>query len=67
MDIILNIMDIEVGTRLRLVDGSDVETMYNPQDGVWLFCCYLASEALPHKVDGKQYEIFAKDIREILG
>lgn len=35
--------DIESGMRLRLKDGSIVEVVDNPRDGVWVFCAAQSS------------------------
>ena len=59
----INVRLLEPGTRLALSDGSTVEVVSNPKDGIWVFARYLASprDAL---LVGTEDMIFAQDIVE---
>ena len=61
MSDIVNIRDLQPGTRVALVDGAEAEIVSNPADGVWVFARYLTSPADPARV-GSEDMIFAQDI-----
>jgi hypothetical protein len=61
----INIRTIPAGTRVTLASGAEVEIVSNPQDGVWLFGRYLASED-PALV-GTEEMIFAQDVVSLHG
>jgi len=60
----INIRDLAVGTRVKLGNGSEVEIIDNPRDGVWLFARILSSVDDPAAVGGDEM-IFAQDVVEI--
>ena len=60
----VNVRDLAVGTRVVLGSGAEAEIVSNPQDGVWLFCRYLASPDDPGMV-GQEDMIFAQDVVEV--
>lgn len=43
----LNLVDVEVGERLRLTDGRVVTVTDNPRDGLWIFCADESAEETP--------------------
>jgi hypothetical protein len=57
----INLLDIAVGCRLALADGSVVEVVDNPGDGTWIFC--RAVDAPP---EAKDVPVFANDVVEVL-
>jgi hypothetical protein len=59
----INVRLLEPGTRLALADGSTVEVVSNPRDGIWVFARYLSS---PRDVAlvGTEDMIFAQDVVE---
>jgi hypothetical protein len=57
----INLLDIPVGSRLALADGSVVEVVDNPGDGTWIFC--RVADAPP---DAKDVPVFANDVVEVL-
>jgi hypothetical protein len=61
---IVNVRELEVGTRVRLATGAEVEIVANPNDGVWLFARYLSSVDDPALV-GQEDMIFAQDVVEV--
>jgi hypothetical protein len=40
---VIDALKVESGTKLRLKDGSIVEVVENPGNGIWLFCKYISS------------------------
>jgi hypothetical protein len=60
---IVNVRLLEPGTRVALADGSTVEVVSNPKDGIWVFGRYLASPRDAALV-GTEDMIFAQDIVE---
>ena len=65
MSEVINLMLLEPGTKIGLVDGSTAEVVSNPLDGVWVFARYLSSPGDPSRV-GTQEMIFAQDIVAIV-
>jgi len=61
--VVINVRTLEAGTRVALADGSTVEIVSNPKDGIWVFARYLAA---PHDASlvGTEDMIFAQDIVE---
>ncbi len=59
----INVRTLEAGTRVALADGSTVEIVSNPKDGIWIFARYVAA---PHDASlvGTEEMIFAQDIVE---
>jgi hypothetical protein len=64
MSAMINVRLLEPGTRVALSDGSTVEVVSNPKDGIWLFARYLASPRDASLV-GTEEMIFAQDVVEI--
>jgi hypothetical protein len=62
----INVRVLEQGTRVALTDGSLVEVVSNPRDGIWLFARYLSAPADASLV-GTEAMIFAQDVVEISG
>jgi hypothetical protein len=62
----VNIRTLTPGTRVALVDGSEVEIVDNPADGVWVFARYLSSPRDP-ALAGQEEMIFAQDVVEVRG
>ena len=60
----INVRLLEPGTRVALADGSTVEVVSNPKDGIWLFGRYLSSPRDGTLV-GTEEMIFAQDVVEI--
>jgi len=60
----INVRTIQVGRRVTLANGAEVEVVSNPQDGVWLFGRYLTSDD-PSLV-GAEEMIFAQDVVSVL-
>ena len=59
----INVRLLEPGTRVGLADGSTVEIVSNPKDGIWVFARYLASPRDASLV-GTEDMIFAQDVIE---
>ena len=64
MSEVINLRLLQPGTRIGLSDGSIVEVVSNPLDGVWVFARYLSSPSDATLV-GTEEMIFAQDIVEI--
>jgi hypothetical protein len=62
----INVRLLEPGTRVTLADGSTVEVVSNPKDGIWVFARYLSSPRDAALV-GTEEMIFAQDVVEISG
>ena len=60
----INVRLLEPGTRVALADGSTVEVVSNPKDGIWVFGRYLSSPRDASLV-GSEEMIFAQDVVEI--
>ncbi|MBO0709834.1 MAG: hypothetical protein J2P47_00985 [Acetobacteraceae bacterium] len=52
----VNIRLVKPGTHIVLADGSRLEVIDNPQDGVWLFA---------RGVDGSEAMVFAQEVARI--
>jgi hypothetical protein len=57
----INVRSLVPGTRVALSDGSTVEIVSNPKDGIWVFARYLSA---PHNTSlvGTEDMVFAQDI-----
>jgi hypothetical protein len=64
MSAMINVRLLEPGTRVALADGSTVEIVSNPKDGIWVFGRYLSSPPDASRV-GTEEMIFAQDVVEI--
>jgi hypothetical protein len=65
MSEVINLMQLEPGAKIGLVDGSTAEVVSNPLDGVWVFARYLSAPNNAALV-GSEEMIFAQDIVAIL-
>ena len=65
MSSVINLRLLEPGTRIGLSDGSEVEVVSNPLDGVWVFARYLSSPEDPSR-EGTEDMFFGADVVEIL-
>jgi hypothetical protein len=61
----VNVIELQPGTTIRLVDGATAEVVSNPRDGIWLQVRYLTSPADPAQV-GTEELLFAENIVEAL-
>ena len=64
MSAMINVRLLEPGTRVALSDGSTVEIVTNPKDGIWIFARYLSSPRDASLV-GTEEMVFAQDVVEI--
>lgn len=62
-----NLLEIELGARLIMANGAEVEVIENPRDGMWLFCRYLSHPTSPELVGDDEHAIFAQDIFTMAG
>jgi hypothetical protein len=61
----INVMNVEPGTRLKLVGGVQAEVVENMQDGMWLMVRYLDVPNDPKAV-GTEELAHAQDIVDIV-
>lgn len=57
----INVRELAVGTRVQLADGTELEIVGNPRDGVWLFARRLSSADDATAVADEEM-IFAQDV-----
>ncbi len=62
---VVNLMNLEPGDKISMVNGATAEVSTNPKDGVWIFARYLTSPADP-SLEGSEEMFFAQDIAEVL-
>ena len=62
---IVNLINIEDGSKITTLNGATAEVVSNPRDGVWVFVKYLTSPEDPDLV-GTEDMVFAQDIAEVL-
>ncbi len=62
---VVNLLKLEPGTKIGTADGSTVEVVSNPGDGMWIFGRYLSSPSDPSQ-EGTEEMVFAQDIVEVL-
>ncbi len=62
---VVNLITIEEGSRISIINGATAEVVNNPKDGVWVFAKYLTSPEDPDLI-GTEDMIFAQDIAEVL-
>ena len=65
MSEVVNLLQLEPGTKLGLANGSTVEVVTNLGDGVWIFGRYLSSPSDP-SLEGTEEMVFAQEIVEVL-
>ncbi len=58
----VNLMEVEIGQKLSLVDDAIGEVVDNPRDGSWIIVKYIESPADASKV-GQEEPVFAEDVR----
>jgi hypothetical protein len=61
---VINVRLLEPGARVALSDGSTLEIVSNPRDGIWVFARYLTSPRDASLV-GTEEMVFAQDIVEM--
>ena len=61
---VINLRHLQPGMTIGLADGSTVEVVSNPLDGIWVFGRYVSSPRDAALV-GTEEMIFAQDIVEI--
>ena len=61
---VTHVRTLEPGMRVALADGSTVEIVSNPKDGIWVFGRYLSSPGDPSRI-GTEEMVFAQDMVEI--
>ncbi|MDE2838105.1 MAG: hypothetical protein OXL97_11465 [Chloroflexota bacterium] len=59
--IVVNLMELEVGVRVSLIEDAVAEVVDNPRDGSWIIVRYLESPSDPSKV-GSEEPVFAADV-----
>ena len=62
----VNVIELQPGTKIRLVGDATAEVVANPRDGIWIQVRYLTSPADPAQV-GTEELLFAENIIEVLG
>ena len=62
---VVNLLQLAPGTKIGITDGSTVEVVTNPGDGVWIFGRYLSSPSDP-SLEGTEEMVFAQEIVEVL-
>jgi hypothetical protein len=65
MSEVINLRQLEPGTKIGLADGATAEVVSNPLDGVWVFARCLSSPSDPARV-GTEEMIFAQDVVKVL-
>jgi hypothetical protein len=61
----INVLELQPGAKIRLVDDATAEVVTNPRDGIWIQVRYLTSPADPAQV-GTEELLFAENIVEVL-
>jgi hypothetical protein len=61
----INVLTLEPGMRVRLVDGATAEVVSNPRDGVWILLRYLTGPDPFAQSSGEEL-VFAENIVELL-
>lgn len=62
----VNLLDLQPGNRLRLLDGGIVEVVSNPEDGMWVICNYLSHPTNAGVVNSGEQPVFAHDIAAVI-
>jgi hypothetical protein len=65
MNEVVNLLNLVPGDRLSLSDGSTVEVVSNPGDGMWIFARYLTSPS-DASLEGIEEMVFAQQIVSLL-
>jgi methionine aminopeptidase len=58
----VNLLDLQPGMRVTMVDGAIAEVVENPQDGIWVICRYLSHPTNPQISGAGMQPVFAQDI-----
>ena len=61
----INVLMLEPGMRVRLVDGATAEVVSNPRDGIWILLRYLTGLDSSGQSNGEEL-VFAENIVELL-
>ena len=61
----INILELEPGATIRLVDDATAEVIVNPRDGVWIQVRYLTVPQDPGQV-GTEEMIFAENVVDLV-
>ena len=62
---VVNLMNLEPGDKISMLNGATAEVTTNPMDGVWVFAKLLTSPDDP-SLEGSEEMFFAQDIAEVL-
>lgn len=62
----VDLLNVDTGAKLSLFNGATVEVLYNPRDGMWLFCRYISHPTDNTLLDGKEHSVFAQDIEQVI-
>ena len=65
MSEVVNLLQLKPGTKIGMANGSTVEVVSNPGDGMWIFGRYLSSPSDP-SLEGTEEMVFAQEIIEVL-
>jgi len=61
----VNVLELEPGAQIRLVDQRTAEVVSNPRDGVWVLIRYLSVPDNPAQT-GTEELVFAENVLERL-
>ena len=61
----INVITLEPGMRVRLVDGATAEVVSNPRDGIWILLQHLTGPDSSEPSNGEEL-VFAENIVELL-
>ena len=61
----INVLELEPGTKIRLAGDATAEVVSNPRDGVWVLVRYLTAPGNPAQV-GTEELVFADSIVDLL-
>jgi hypothetical protein len=60
----INVLELEPGTRLAMSGDVTAEVVSNPRDGTWIRVRYLSHPEEPDKV-GTEELVFAEDVLDL--
>lgn len=58
---VVNLLNLAPGDVVEMSDGSTVEVVSNPRDGMWIFGRYITSPSDP-SLGGSEEMVFAQEI-----
>lgn len=61
----INVLELEPGMQVRLVNGATAAVVSNPRDGIWILLRYVTVPELPVQ-SGVEELVFAESIVELL-